>query len=152
MLEVVRGKTGASGGNGLNLFLCKCTERRRLPFVGAKNAGFQLCQCEKVKRFVLGSNHTPARQRGDDIPHLQIGEIGVAAAMQFAAQHLWMQAKNICQFLLGIATCTKVVLYAGAKCHNIQKSPDFHNFSLRDSSALCSFLSRPRVTKNFWEV
>ena len=43
----------------------------------------------------------------------------VPTAIQFAAEHLWVQTKCNSQFLLGIATCTKILLNALAKCTDI---------------------------------
>jgi hypothetical protein len=51
--------------------------------------------------------------------------------MQFAAEYLWVQTKCICQFLLGIATCTKTLLYAVAKCPHIHAYFTSHVCSLQ---------------------
>src|SRR2546429_572624 len=53
VLEGVPRKVGASGGNGLSLFLCEGTKRRCLPFFGAKDARLQLSLFKQVERFVL---------------------------------------------------------------------------------------------------
>ena len=98
--------------------IAEAPEGGRPPLVGTKAGESHLGQFEQVERFVLGGDHLPACQRRDDAPYFQMRRMGVPAAMQLAAEHLRVQTKCLCQLLLGIAACTKIRLYAVAKCPN----------------------------------